>query len=310
MEHISVKKKIDRTVVTHKLEKNEQISRMELDIIDRGEIPALLPVQLRRTLMGRQIRFVINGYMDLRSFLKSDIRFDRFVQTIGQIIDALRACESHGIRCGNLELSSDLAFYDYAQRQVRLLCWPLVSLTSSSDTAAFFVELGNIYTSRDRDSVYRSQYLRFFDSRARFDLEAFRQYLAALQKQWKEEQTGGHDRGGRHGGREDIPPTVDLRPSRIRRVSTQETIEVSRYPFTLGRLTGSCDYVIVGNQYVSKRHATIVLRGGKTYLRDNGSANGTFIEGRRLRPDTDAELPSGACFQIGNEDFIFYATGD
>lgn len=44
MERISIKKKIDRLVITHKIEKNEQISPMELDIINKGGIPALLPI--------------------------------------------------------------------------------------------------------------------------------------------------------------------------------------------------------------------------------------------------------------------------
>lgn len=78
MEHISVKKKIDRLIISHKIDKTEQINSMELDIIGRDEIPALLPVHIRRTMMGKELRFVVQNYTDLRAFLKSDIRFELF----------------------------------------------------------------------------------------------------------------------------------------------------------------------------------------------------------------------------------------
>lgn len=312
MEHISVKKKIDRLIITHKIEKNEQISSMELDIINKAEIPALLPVHIRRSITGKKFRFVVQNYTDLRSFLKSDIRFELFAQIILQLIDTLLSCESHGIRCGNLELSSDLSFYDYSKRQVHLICWPLISLSAYSNASSFFMELGSIYTSKGHDSDYRLRYLQFFDSRAKFELDGFKQHLETLLNQWKEEQSAcSSGFGGKVVSKRpvDIPPTVGLRTASIQRVSAQTTIHVSRYPFSIGRKAEFCDYAIEDNQYISKRHVTILLKNGQAYIRDNGSANGTFLNGIRLHPNTEVELPSGACFKIGNEDFIFYAAG-
>ncbi len=311
MEHISVKKKIDRLIVTHKIEKTEQISTMELDIINKAEIPALLPVHIGRTMTGKEIRFVVQNFMDLRSFLKSDIRFDLFIQIVLQIVDTLLACESHGIRCGNLELSSDLSFYDYGNRQVRLICWPLISLSANSNASSFFMELGSIYTSKGHDSDFRLRYLQFFDSRAKFELDDFKQRLETLLQQWQEENAEGAEQGGKSKPRKprDIPPTVGLRMASIQRISTQTTIQVSRYPFSIGRKAEFCDYAIEDNPYVSKRHATILLRDGQAYIRDNGSSNGTFLNGKRLQPNTEVELPSGACFRIGNESFVFRAAG-
>lgn len=312
MEHITVKKKIDRLIITHKIEKNEQINTMELDIINKREIPALLPVNIRRSLKGKQFRFVIQSLVDLRSFLKSDIRFDQFAQVILQIIDTLRNCESHGIRCGNLELNSDLAFFDYGNQQVRLIYWPLISLSSYSNAPSFFLELGSIYTSKNSDNAFRLRYLQFFDSRAKFSLENFKENLELLLKQWHAAQSGQSKESREKGGHivtGDLPPTVYLRSASLQRVATQTTIDITRYPFCIGRRPEFCDFAIEDNYFVSKRHVSILLKNGQAYIRDNGSANGTFLNGVRLTPNQEVQLPSGATIRIGNEDFVFYAAG-
>lgn len=309
MEHISIKKKIDRLIITHKIEKTEQINSMELDIISREEIPALLPVQVRRSVSGKSFRFLVQNLIDLRSFMKSDISFGTFAHVVSQTVRALLDCESHGIRCGNLELNSDLAFYDYSRHQVRLICWPLISLTAYSNVPAFFMELGSIYTSNGEDGDYRLRYLQFFDSRAKFDLDTFGQYVASLEKQWLDAQNAESNRTVVSHKPADIPPTVGLRTSTIQRLAKNTTINISHYPFTIGRKAEFCDFALEDNPYVSKRHVTILLRHNQTYIRDNGSANGTFLNDKRLPANTEVELQSGATFWIGNEEFAFFAAG-
>lgn len=44
---------------------------------------------------------------------------------------------------------------------------------------------------------------------------------------------------------------------------------------------------------VSRRHAVISLHNGRCMIEDLGSANGTFVNGRRLSPQAMAGLRSG-----------------
>lgn len=311
MEHITVKKKIDRLIISHKIDKTEQINSMELDIINRAEIPALLPVQILRTLRGKKIRFVVESLSDLRAYLKSNLQFDHFADIILQIVDTIQACESHGIRCGNLELNCDLSYYDYNHKRVRMIYWPLISLSEYSNVSAYFMELGSVYTTSSYDSEFRMKYLKFFDTRAQFDLERFRQYVEKLTKEWQEKQVGRVKTEDPYGGKKpDGPgPTVALMTATLHRKSTQNNITISRYPFTIGRIAKFCDYAVEEDGAISKRHVTILLRNGQAYIRDNASTNGTKINGLPIPPNTDVELPSGATFQIGKEEFVFYAAG-
>ena len=98
--------------------------------------------------------------------------------------------------------------------------------------------------------------------------------------------------------------TVILMTATLHRKSTQNNIPISRYPFTIGRIAKFCDYAVEEDGAISKRHVTILLRNGQAYIRDNASTNGTKLNGLPIPPNTDVELPSGATFQIGKEEFV------
>jgi pSer/pThr/pTyr-binding forkhead associated (FHA) protein len=64
---------------------------------------------------------------------------------------------------------------------------------------------------------------------------------------------------------------------------------------TIGRDTG---VIFAGDSYLSPRHATFSLRGGKLYVHDDSSLNGVY---RRLRRDEPVSLQHGEIFRIGQE---------
>src|SRR5881392_4149423 len=66
-------------------------------------------------------------------------------------------------------------------------------------------------------------------------------------------------------------------------------------PFTLGRDPGND--IILRDPKVSRHHAEIVFERGFFVLHDLASANGTFVNGRRVRV---APLTHGAKVRLGN----------
>src|SRR6185436_15975760 len=58
----------------------------------------------------------------------------------------------------------------------------------------------------------------------------------------------------------------------------------------------ACDLVL-HDAAVSRRHAVLLIAGGRIRVRDLGSRNGTFLGGTRL---VDAEVPLGAVLTVGN----------
>ncbi len=70
--------------------------------------------------------------------------------------------------------------------------------------------------------------------------------------------------------------------------------------FTLGR-DPSCD-VFLSNMTVSRHHATITVDGARVLIKDAGSLNGTWVDGKVV---DEALLLPGTHVQIGTFDMVF-----
>ena len=71
---------------------------------------------------------------------------------------------------------------------------------------------------------------------------------------------------------------------------------------TIGR-SKRCQ-VYIDDPYMSKNHAKIFLRDGQFFIEDQGSTNGSFLNGRRL-PDQPVKLKDSDKLSFGNISFIF-----
>src|SRR5512141_1304449 len=84
---------------------------------------------------------------------------------------------------------------------------------------------------------------------------------------------------------------------RLRRDNGAET-ELDRDRSLLGRDAAS--EVVVDDKSVSRRHALIERRGDVWALTDQGSANGTYLDGRRV---SEAVLQNGQQLRLGSVTF-------
>lgn len=89
------------------------------------------------------------------------------------------------------------------------------------------------------------------------------------------------------------------------RRKTQETINVSKNVFRIGKLPGECDYVISDNSVISKRHASIYRKESIYFVGDDGSKNHTYVNGVMVLSN-QIELHNGDVLKLANEDFEFY----
>ncbi|MBM4354902.1 MAG: FHA domain-containing protein [Deltaproteobacteria bacterium] len=79
-------------------------------------------------------------------------------------------------------------------------------------------------------------------------------------------------------------------------------LHVTKHTMRLGR-DPACD-IVVNHPHVSWHHATIEVKGGSFILTDLGSANGTYVNGTRIRT---AVLKPGDSIGLGNRQFSFSA---
>jgi EAL domain-containing protein (putative c-di-GMP-specific phosphodiesterase class I) len=83
-----------------------------------------------------------------------------------------------------------------------------------------------------------------------------------------------------------------------------DRIPLASFPFTIGR--GEKVDLRVDSTRVSREHARIEQIGSSYHVRDNGSTNGTFLNGERI---TDAPLCDGDMLVIADVEFSFFSPG-
>lgn len=89
------------------------------------------------------------------------------------------------------------------------------------------------------------------------------------------------------------------------RSSNNEKITISTAEFTIGRERNKVDYCVGGNTNISRVHARFVVRNGATYIVDNNAANGTFVNGVKVRAGQEIELKKGDKIVLADEKFEF-----
>ena len=191
MEKIRVKRKADQLIISHKLGKDEQLNAVELDIISRGEIPTLTPVQVVSSVLGTELRFLIPNAVPLTERISGDLSFDVFCGLVLGIVETVQSCDSHGIRGSNLELRPEYIFCGAGDGSLRLLYWPLISIAEYANTRNVLKKCGERYRCAPEDASYRDAYLAYFDSRLKFDVFHFERALRELRSDWRTERPGG-----------------------------------------------------------------------------------------------------------------------
>ena len=75
-------------------------------------------------------------------------------------------------------------------------------------------------------------------------------------------------------------------------------IAATSAPLAIGRDPAKCELVIADDT-VSRRHALLEIEGGRLFVKDLGSANGTRLDGQRLGTER-AALRTGQQLRLGD----------
>lgn len=75
---------------------------------------------------------------------------------------------------------------------------------------------------------------------------------------------------------------------------------ISTEKVKIGRKAGVCN-IALADKAVSGEHCEVYARSGKIYIRDLGSSNGTFVDGRKI--DSETELRTGTILKLGKTEY-------
>ncbi len=84
-----------------------------------------------------------------------------------------------------------------------------------------------------------------------------------------------------------------------------ETIELKKFPFYIGSLTGYVDGVLA-NDTVSRFHAKLLKEGEEVFVTDLNSTNGTRVNGEILNIQEKVKLSSGDRIAFAEEEYCYF----
>ena len=86
-----------------------------------------------------------------------------------------------------------------------------------------------------------------------------------------------------------------------------QDIPINDSEFVIGKANNQfkINFVINDNPHVSRKHATILMQGNNYFIRDEGSTNGTYVNGRSIPKMVPQPLQNGDEISIYDEVFIF-----
>ncbi len=90
------------------------------------------------------------------------------------------------------------------------------------------------------------------------------------------------------------------------RKKTNEEIIVASDEFKLGRSKAHADYALENNTAISRVHCIVVRKNGVSYIKDNNSSNGTYVNGKKLAPGEEVLLKNKTEIKLGDEELVFY----
>ncbi len=90
------------------------------------------------------------------------------------------------------------------------------------------------------------------------------------------------------------------------RVKSNEKIYIDKPEFTIGKSSTSVDYTVHDNTAVSRIHCIINRENGVSYIKDNDSTNGTYLNGRNIKGEDKIFLTNNAKLILGDEEFIYF----
>lgn len=243
-----------------------------------------------------QLFYLTNG---LRSFadLIPTADVENFLIIVSNLLANIVEVKNNGfLSCQNIDIDFQRIYIDPATYKVSLVYLPL-SKKIFSDYASFENEI-------------RTKLIKLISELPSLVAPKTVQFASDLSNgMLTVEDLYSHAKGGKRTKSVNIPnQSRTYQKSGLMRIIAMNAparieIDVTKDEFVIGKKAESCDGVVGFNKMISRRHCKICRQGDTYTITDLQSANGTFVNKRRLLPGQPHPIHNGDVIRLANSDF-------
>lgn len=245
-----------------------------------------------------ELYYMTTGYKSLASLLPT-IDVEGFMTIVANLFQDIIEVKNNGfLSCQNIDLSFEKIFVDMSDYKTYLIYLPINTKTSE-DYAAFENEL-------------RTSLIKIINNCANFNSNKTAQFAIDLSDGTLSLQDLYNRIRGIHVARriQKEPESGAARISESRNLKlvamnapNRLEIPINKREFVLGKNPALVDGVISFNKAISRKHCKIVQINGAYSVVDLGSANGTYLNKKRLEANHPYPMKAGDILRMANSDF-------
>ena len=344
MNKIEVIKKGKEKYVSVKLSPAQTINTREAEQLRKGQVYQLINPDIgvkRKT----ELIYRVTNYMSLKEYLQAVTSKKGFLNMVLSVLDMVNESQRLMLSTKNFLISTNYIFVEPGTRTLMYVYLPIINYDVESDIKHFFQSLAfETVFNQLEDCGFVKEYIAYFGNHPNFSIYDFELFMRQMngesvapgdKQSDKEIEFKGADLkpqenimmyahpskllGGQQAsvvgttvlGAPEYGTTV-LAPEELNRViypyivrvSNGEKVSVNKKNFSIGQ-SASVDYMVSGNNAVSRNHAEIIIQNGDYFVLDKGSTNGTYIDDERLQVDTLTEIKPGQMLRFANESYEF-----
>lgn len=239
----------------------------------------------------------------------SSLEEKTFLSMISNLLFSLvRAKENGFLNVSKVLLERDKIFVDKTNHQVWLIYLPLVSTDFQDKAESDGVRKGvlRILEAWGGDNSKHVNQIAEALENADLQLEEIYRLSVDLQKGDNKQGTALHKKNKtmeRFSSflQKEPQPILTLQSTDIEKVAA---LHIDKSEYIIGKNPNAVDGVIEFNNAVSRIHCKIIYKNKKYYVVDMNSANGTFVNAKRLAPNKPEVIVNGDLLKLANSEFL------
>ena len=299
-------KSYDEFTLNFKLEEDVPIDQFEMTMYNYEFVGNKTKCSCVAVDGVRALQFKVPATLPLEQFLLKQLYKGEFLSMLSNILNQLIYFTENNMSLNKLLLNVHYMYIELSTLDIQLLYMPVNKNFADCNVTEFIQTFISKVRFANMESVECvDQILKYLDSKLMFDLEDFYKYILTLEQENINED---ESKEAEKDGKTSILTTSENYNNPVPylvRVSTNELIPILNKEFMVGKSV-NCDYQIIDNSKISRRHAVFRISNGECYVRDNDSTNHTFVNGKLVQPCVEIMLSNDDYIRLGDEEFRYW----